>query len=86
MTSGADSGSYIETNNGGNVIVKYLKGKGFEHINPRLVYKQFPGELIKLNHTVHGLLLKLFRKRPAAQKRPAPTIPIEDQKIGNSGF
>ena len=86
ITSEADSGSYRGSNNGGKLIAKYLKAKGFEHINPRPAYKQLLGELIKLNDTVHGLYLKLFRKRTTAQKGASPTISTEDPTFVNSSF
>ena len=86
ITSEADIGSYRGSNNRVRVIGKYLRAKGCEQINPRLVYKQFLGELIKLNDTVHGLYLKLFRKRPTVQKGAAPTISTEDPTFVNSSF
>lgn len=86
ITSEADSGSYRDSNNRRSLMAKYLKSKGFEHINPRPAYKELIGEIIKRSNKIHGMYLKVFHKAKPVQSGKELTISTEDPTFVNAKF
>lgn len=86
ITSEADSGSYRGSNNRRSSMAKYLKSKGFEHINPRPAYKELIGQIIKRSDKIHGLFLKVFHKAKPVQSGKELTISTEDPTFVNVRF